>query len=65
MRPIINMLEKDRAMDIGNMNKKFGKDRKCGSEDIRADRQADRHTHHKYEVIRQSAIADFAVQYAI
>jgi len=26
MQPIVNMLEEDRAMDIGNMYKKFGKD---------------------------------------
>jgi len=52
MRPIINMPEEDRATDIGNMHKKFGKDRSCGSGDILADRQTDthtqtdRHTHH-------------------
>jgi len=31
MRPIINMSE-DRATDIGNMHKKFGKDRTCGAD---------------------------------
>jgi len=44
MQPIVNMLEEDRATDIGNMHKKFGKDRTCGSGDILADRQTDRHT---------------------
>ena len=39
MRPIVNMSEEDRAMDIGNTHKKFGKDRACGSADIFADRQ--------------------------
>jgi len=39
MRPIINMPEEDRSTDIGNMHKKFGKDRACGSGDILADRQ--------------------------
>jgi len=33
-------------MDIGNMHKKFGKDRTCGSGDIPTDRQTDSHTHH-------------------
>jgi len=37
--------EEDRATAIGNMHKKFGKDRGCGSEDIFADRQTDRQTH--------------------
>jgi len=50
MRPIVNMSEKDRATDTGNMRKKFGKDRACGSGDILADRQTQRqtdiHTHH-------------------
>jgi len=32
------------AMDIGNMHKKFGKDRTCGSGDILADRQTDTQT---------------------
>ena len=41
MRPIVNMPEEDRATDIGNMHKKFGKDRTCGSGDILTDRQAD------------------------
>jgi len=39
MRSIINMLEQDRATDIGNMHKKFGKDRACGSADILMDKQ--------------------------
>jgi len=44
MRPIVNMPEEDRATDIGNMHKKFGKDRMPGSGDILADRQTDRQT---------------------
>jgi len=36
--------EEDRAMDIGNMRRKFGKDRACGSGDILADRQTDTQT---------------------
>jgi len=51
MQPIINMPEEDRATDTGNMHKN-GKDRAChaacGSGDILADRQTDRHTHHNY-----------------
>jgi len=39
MRPIVNMTEEDRATDIGNMHKKFGKDRACGSRDTLADKQ--------------------------
>ena len=31
MRPIVNVPEEDRDTDIGNMHKKFGKDRECGS----------------------------------
>jgi len=45
MRPIVNMPEEDRAMDIGNTHEKFVKDRACGSGDILADRQRDRQTH--------------------
>jgi len=45
MRPIVNMSEEDRATDTGNMHKKFGKDRACGSGDIiAADRQTDPQT---------------------
>jgi len=48
------MSEKDRATDIGNMHKKFSKDRECGSGDILAggqrdiptDRHTERHIHH-------------------
>jgi len=47
MRPIVNLPEDNRATDVGNMHKKFGKDRACGSGDILADRQThtrtDRH----------------------
>jgi len=46
MRPIINMLEEDRqATHKGNMHKKCGKDRTCGSGDILVDRQTDRQTY--------------------
>ena len=41
MRPIVNMLEED----TGNMHKKFGKDRACGSRDILADSQTFPQTH--------------------
>jgi len=44
MRPIVNTSEVDRATDIGNMHKKIGKDRACGSGDILADRQTQRQT---------------------
>jgi len=44
MLPIVNMSDDDRATDIGNMHKKFSKDRACGSGDIVADRQTDRQT---------------------
>jgi len=36
--------EEDRAMAIGNMQKKLDKDRACGSGDILADTQTYRHT---------------------
>ena len=39
------MSAEDRTTDIGNMHKKIGKDRECGSEDIRADRQTDPYRH--------------------
>jgi len=45
MRPIVNVPEEDRATDIGNIHRHFGKDRACGSGDILADRQTDRQTH--------------------
>jgi len=45
MRPIVNIPEKDRATDIANMHKRFGKDRACGSEDILSDRETHRQTH--------------------
>jgi len=40
--------EEDQATAIGNMHRKIGKDRACGSEDILPDRQTDtyRQTHH-------------------
>ena len=34
MRPIVNVSEEDRATDVGNMHKKFGKDRACCFGDI-------------------------------
>ena len=45
MRPIVNVLEEDRARDIDNMHKKFGEDRACDSGDIVADRQTHRQTY--------------------
>ena len=45
MRPIVNVPEKDRATDIENRQKKFGKDRACSFGDILADRQTHRHTY--------------------
>jgi len=45
MRPVVNVPEEDRATDIGNMHKKFGKDRVFGSGDILAGRQTDRQTY--------------------
>ena len=48
MRPIVNVPEKDRATDTGNMHKN-GKDRECGSGDRypcgQTDRQTDRQTY--------------------
>jgi len=44
MRPIVNVPKGDRAIDTGNMYKKFDKDRACGSGDILADRQTDTRT---------------------
>ena len=44
MRPIVNVTEEDRATDIGNVYKKFGNDRICGSGDILADTQTHRET---------------------
>ena len=44
MRPILNVSEEDRTTDTGNMRKKLGKDRACGSGDILADRQTDTQT---------------------
>jgi len=38
MKPIVDMLEEDRATDVGNMHRKFGKDHACGSGDILVDR---------------------------
>jgi len=35
----VTLPEEDRATALGNMQKKFGKDRACGSGDILADRQ--------------------------
>jgi len=44
MRPSVNMPEEDRATHIGNTDKKFGRDRACGSGNILSDRQTDRQT---------------------
>jgi len=41
MRPIVNMLEEDRARDTGNIHKKFGEGCFCGSRDTLTDRQTD------------------------
>ena len=43
---IVNTSDEDQATDTSNMHKKFGKDCACGSGDILANRQTDRHTHH-------------------
>jgi len=40
----VTLPDEDRATDIGNMHKKFGKDRACGSGDILLDRQTDTQT---------------------
>ena len=45
MRPVVNVPEEDRAINIGNMHKKFGKDCACGCGDIIADRQTHRQTY--------------------
>jgi len=52
MRPIVNVPEEDQVTDIGNMHKKFGKDRACGSADILADRQTDTDRHILITVLR-------------
>jgi len=45
MRHIINMPEEDRATDIGNMDRKLGKDGACGYEiSSRTGRQTDTET---------------------
>jgi len=41
----VTLQEEDRAMVIGNMPKKFVKDRACGSTVILADKQTHTHTH--------------------
>jgi len=40
----VTLPEEDQATTIDNMHKKFGKDRMCGSRDMRADRQMHRQT---------------------
>jgi len=46
MRPIVNVLEEDRATAIGNMHKNLiAKDRAWGPGDILSDRQTQRQTH--------------------
>jgi len=37
----VTLPEDDRAKAIGNMHRKIGKDRACGSGDVLADRQTD------------------------
>ena len=44
MRPIVNMAKEDRSTGIGNMHKN-GNGLACGSGDILADRETDRHMH--------------------
>lgn len=41
MQPIFNMPEEDQATDMGNMYKKFGKDRACSSRDMVLDRKTE------------------------
>jgi len=41
MRPMVSVPEEDRATDIGNVHRKIGKGRSCGSGDILAERQTD------------------------
>jgi len=41
----VTLPKEDRATAIGNLHTKLGKDRACGSGDMLADRQTDRHTH--------------------
>jgi len=43
--PTGDVPEEDRATDIGNMHKKFGKDHACGSGDILVDRHTHRQTY--------------------
>jgi len=45
MRPVVHMAKEDRATEIGNTHKKFGSGLACGSGDILADRETDRHMH--------------------
>jgi len=51
MQPIVNTLEEDQATDTGNMHKKFGKDRPCGSGDILTDRQTERPTDTQTDIL--------------
>ena len=51
MQPIVNILAEDQATDAGNMHKKFGKDRPCGSRDIVADRQTERPTDTQTDIL--------------
>jgi len=57
MRRVINVPEEDRATDIGNMHKKFGKDCAYGSRDIlsQTDRQTDTHTDIFFTILRRSS----------
>jgi len=44
MWSIVNTSEEDRATDVGNVHKQFGKDSACVFGDILADRQTDPQT---------------------
>ena len=59
MRPIINMLERDRSTVIGNMHKKFGKDCACGSGDVLADRQTHRQTYSSQYFATAPAVSQY------
>jgi len=43
-RDFVTLLGEERATAIGNVHRKSGKDRACGSRNIVADRQTDRQT---------------------
>jgi len=45
---IVTPPDEERAIAIGNMDKKYGKNHACGSEDMLADRQRQTNTHAHY-----------------